>query len=373
MQRAIVGGGVLIVVLGAALGFWRWRVTMQAVTQTPYAAELYDHILSPQLERHPGASDRWAKFADRMAEVRRVRESLGDDAERLRRFDIEQLDADALPELASAVEAARAAGLYELARDVAGIRVASRPYDEMRPDDYLVGVMFEEIPDARFLHWAQSARTRTALLRGLEGIQDRADVLGESLALAEIYSWQANILEYTVAWRFAIDTLRTERLLLAREPIDDDDQLRAIDARIEVFQDRFAPASHVIGGDRFLALDSLHRMHTVGGRLDRRQSVEWDGTAQALGFDRGKYRGPLSESVDWLERISASALSAASSTGESIIEADAEFESRMDAFANLGVGTGKRWPALSIVLNDYGKVIAYERERRASWPPARVS
>lgn len=174
------------------------------------------------------------------------------------------------------------------------------------------------------------------------------------------------------AWRIATEGLRGERELLVTAPARDDAWLESLDNRIQRFRARFAPATHVIMGDRFTTLDSLSRMHTAGGRLDRRGSRQWDGVMDAVGFDQSRYRGPLEDSLAWLDRFTEAADASARATGANIPQADAALESAHAAFVDLGIGPGERWPALMITLTEYAQPIAWERHTRIAAAGTRV-
>ncbi|MFI4916955.1 MAG: hypothetical protein ACIAS6_10675 [Phycisphaerales bacterium JB060] len=373
MKKWVVLGLIAMLLATAGIGFWRWRAAMAPVTRTEYAARLHEHILSAQRDRWPDATDQWDDLAWELANVRDARGAMGDNAEILRSFDIGNSRTDNLSALESAVHEARSYGLFESAKRIADIKIAVRPYNELGPEDVLVGVMFDELSEVRFLTRAQIARAYIASRNDAKATNEVYAALDESLTLARLLSWQASTLEYLNARIVGVDMLGGLRAILSIEPVRDDALLRAIDERIERFHGRFAPASHVIQGDRLTTLDSQHRMHTVGGYLDRRGSHEWDGVMNSLGFDGTLYRGPLKDSLGWLDRFVEAAGTSARARGLEILEADAALESVHSAFIDLGDGPGERWPALMITLGEYSQPIAWERHMRIIAAGTRVS
>lgn len=187
MKKWLVGGVLALLLIAAGVGFLRWRAAMAPVTRTQYAARLHEHILSAQLERWPGAADGWDSLTREMANIREARQSLGTQAEILRGFDIS--GSDDTESLASAVGDAGAAGVFETAARIAGIQAAARPFDELKPEDMLVGVMFDELSEVMFLLRAEMARAFIAAQHDPPDTSERLAALDESLALAELLSW----------------------------------------------------------------------------------------------------------------------------------------------------------------------------------------
>lgn len=373
-KRVLFGLALAVVVLAAAgIGMWRWRASMAPVSRTAQAPALHEYILGAQLDRWPGAADRWDEFAMELAHIAQVREALGEQAEVLRSFDIADADAADLDRVALAVRDAEAAGLFDAASRIAAVRVVARPFDEFAPEDLLIGAIWDGPREASFLQRAQASRAYVAAQHHPPGLSERMAALDESLTLAEILSWQGGTLEYVYAWRIATGTMATERVLLRLALVRDDAWLHTLDERIRRFQDDFAPVTHAIGGDRIVTLDSLERMHTVGGQLDNRRAAEWDGVMAALGFDQNQYRGPLADSLAWLDRFTEAANAAARATGSDIMKADAALEAVHEAFVDLGDGPGERWPALMITLREYAQPIAWGRRTRIETAGTRVA
>ena len=372
--RVFLGLAIAVVVLVAVVGgLWRWRASTAPVSQTAQAPVLHKHILGAQIERWPDAVDRWDDFAIELANIARVQETLGDRADVLRGFDIDNAETADLDALLSVVQEAAAAGLFNAAGRIATIRVAARPFDELSPEDLLIGALWDGPREATFLQRAQSTRAYVAARRDGPGMDVRMSALDQSLRLAEIMSWQGGTLEYVYAWRIASGAMATERALLRLALVRDDALLRAIDTRIAQFEDDFAPATHVIGGDRIVTMDSLERMHTAGGHLDNRRAAEWDGAMASMGFDQNAYRGPLTESLAWLERFVEAANASAEARGTAIPGADAALDALHHAFADLGDGPSERWPALMITLSEYAEPITWERQMRIEAAGTRVA
>ncbi len=372
-KRVLVLLAAVVLVLAATTaGLWRWRASMAPVSSTGYAMELHQHILDAQLERWPKAVDGWHSLTQELEVVRSAREALGEDAEALRVFTVADAKADGLPVINSLVERARAFGMFEASERISEISIAARPYDQLAPTDMLVGVMFDDLRGVRFLARTQLARAYVATQSGAEYADELHTAIDESLSLAQLLSWQGSTLEYLYARIVATATLDGLRELLSIAPIHDDARLQALDKRIERFQRGFAPASHIVEGDRLMTLDSLHRMHTAGGHLDHGRGSRWDGAMGAIGFDHANYRGPLKDSLAWLDRFVEAANTSARARGSAILEADAALDSAHAAFVDLGDGPGERWPALMIVLGRYSQPIDDDRRVRIAAAGTRV-
>ncbi|MEQ9097262.1 MAG: hypothetical protein RIE32_13485 [Phycisphaerales bacterium] len=343
------------------------------MSRTAQAPALHEYILRAQLEQWPDARDQWDEFAMELANVAQAREALGEQAEVLRGFDIGNADAAELDLLAAAVSDAEAAGLFDTAARLVEVRVAVRPFDELAPEDLLIGALWDGPREAIFLQRALSVRAYVAAKSDPPGPIERMAALDESLTLAEVLSWQGGTLEYVYAWRIATSALALERSLLRLAPVRDDVWLRTLDERIRRFEHDFAPATHAIGGDRIVTLDSLERMHTVGGHLDDRRAAEWDGVMASMGFDQDEYRGPLEDSLAWLDRFVQAANASARASGAAIVEADAALDALHTAFVDLGDGPGERWPALMITLSEYAQPIAWGRRTRIESAGTRVA
>ena len=359
---AVFLAATVVIAVGAWLVWWVY-ILPTTVVRVDTAAALRDHVADAQREAVAGRTDQWARYIELTEETQRIREATGvADAARFEALWVVGASDEERQRATDAVGLLRDAGLFETSRKMASIGFAARPWP-IGPDEPLVTVMFDELREARFLLQAQRARWETA------DASERLLVLRETLEISRLLGWQGSVLDHVVAASFAESSGTMLRDYLLQDPAVDDAWLRMADGMIAHALERWAPLTHGLAGDRLVMLDSLQHLHTERGTLSRDAAMGWSGDRDSA---ERMYRGPLSDSVAWLDELTEAAIASANATGPAIQSAGVRLESALDRFTATGTSPGARWPALMIVLSDFHRPIRQDRTLRITLAGTRV-
>jgi len=204
----------------------------------------------------------------------------------------------------------------------------------------------------------------------MAGNTERLVVLREVLEISRLLSWQGSVVDHIVAAGFAEWVASALRDTVVDSPEIDDAWLLSADAILGHALGRWAPITHNIQGERIVILDSLQRLHTKEGNLRKLAAEQWAGGGG--GSAASIYRGPLCDSVRWLDEISKAAIAAAEATGSSVRAADMRLKNALDRFVASGSSPTAKLPALGIVLVDFHRPIRQDRRTRILLAGTRV-
>lgn len=364
--------GVLAILLLASFVV----VFVRATTPAPpvhYARQLHEHVLSRQMELYPEAQDRWEDLVGELVAIEPLR--LPASGAGAVNSVLEPLlsDAPAPEELARARQffnSLEGGGIFDAAARMASIQVAARPVT-LSVDEPMMTLLLPELTQVRFLAAAQRARIAIATNEGGDP-DDRVAALRETLALARLVSWQGSMIDALVAGRVASEAAALTIETVRSHPIEDEEWFEAADRALADAQAGWAPLTHALDCERLFILDALQRVHSRGGRfLPRAASEQWSSGESSREMAQD-YRGPLSESEAWLERIMSAARAAIEASGQEIVEADEAYENVNDELIQLGVGPDQKWPAIQYVRGAYAQAIGQDRHARITLAGTRV-